>query len=202
VRWISTLSSWHKAGYFSYSGRGDEAEARFATGECAILVSSSAAYPDVRKRAGFDVGLAQLPYYDDFDQAPQNTLVAGSALWALAGASAAQYRGVASFFAWLAQPQVQVEWQSRTGGVPLTTAAYDLMRKQGFYRDHPDQEVAVRQLLAKPTEDSAGIRLGRFRFIRGIIDEELESVWNDKKTPLDALNAAVQRGNLLLETTR
>src|SRR6185295_4221187 len=110
VRWISTLSSWHKAGYFSYSGRRDEAEARFASGECAILVSSSAAYPALRKRAGFDVGLAQLPYYDDFDEAPQNTLVAGSALWALAGASAAQYRGVASFFAWLAQPQVQVEW--------------------------------------------------------------------------------------------
>jgi len=202
VRWISTLSSWHKAGYFSYSGRRNEAEARFATGECAVLISSSAAYPDLRKRAGFDVGLAQLPYYDDFDDAPQNTLVAGSALWVLAGSSAAQYRGVASFFAWLAQPQVQVEWQSRTGGVPLTTAAYDLMRKQGFYRSHPEQEVAVRQLLAKPTEESSGIRLGRFRFIRGIIDEELESVWSDKKTPLDALNAAVQRGNLLLETGR
>jgi sn-glycerol 3-phosphate transport system substrate-binding protein len=202
VRWISTLSSWRKSGYFSYSGRRDEAEARFASGECAILTSSSAAYADLRKRAGFDLAVAQLPYYDDFDDAPQNTLAGGSALWPLAGASAAQYRGVASFFAWLARTQVQVEWQSRTGGVPLTTAAYELMRKQGFYRSHPEQEVAVRQLLAKPTEDSGGIRLGRLRFIRGIIDEELESVWNDKKTPLDALNAAVQRGNLLLETAK
>lgn len=202
VRWISTLSSWHKAGYFSYSSRSDEAEARFVSGECAILTSSSAAYADLRKRAGFDLAVAQLPYYPDFDDAPQNTLAGGSALWVLAGASAAQYRGVASFFAWLARAPVQVEWQSRTGGVPLTTAAYDLMRKQGFYRSHPEQEVAVRQLLAKPTEDSGGIRLGRFGFIRGIIDEELESVWNGKKTPLDALNAAVQRGNLLLETGR
>lgn len=202
VRWISMLSSWHKAGYFTYSGRKDEAEARFASGECAMLTSSSAAYVRLRRRAGFDLGVAQLPYYDDFDDAPQNTLVGGSALWVLAGASAAQYRGVASFFAWLARAQVQVDWQSRTGGVPLTTAAYELMRKQGFYRDHPEQEVAVRQLLAKPTEDSGGIRLGGLRFIRGIIDEELESVWNDKKTPLDALNAAVQRGNLLLETAK
>jgi len=202
VRWISMLSSWNKAGYFTYSGRKDEAEARFASGECAMLTSSSAAYVRLRKRAGFDLGVAQLPYYDDFDDAPQNTLVGGSALWLLAGASAAQSRGVASFFAYLSRPQVQVEWQERTGGVPLTTAAYELMRKQGFYRSHPEQEVAVRQLLAKPTEDSGGIRLGRFRFIRGIIDEELESVWNDKKTPLDALNAAVQRGNLLLETAK
>ena len=202
VRWISMLSSWNKAGYFTYSGRKDEAEARFASGECAMLTSSSAAYVRLRKRAGFDLGVAQLPYYDDFDDAPQNTLVGGSALWVLAGASAAQYRGVTSFFAYLSRPQVQVEWQERTGGVPLTTAAYELMRKQGFYRSHPEQEVAVRQLLAKPTEDSGGIRLGGLRFIRGIIDEELESVWNDKKTPLDALNAAVQRGNLLLETAK
>ena len=202
VRWISMLSSWNKAGYFTYSGRKDEAEARFASGECAMLTSSSAAYIRLRKRAGFDLGVAQLPYYDDFDDAPQNTLVGGSALWVLAGASAAQYRGVASFFAYLSRAQVQVEWQERTGGVPLTTAAYELMRKQGFYRSHPEQEVAVRQLLAQPTGDSGGIRLGGLRFIRGIIDEELESVWNDKKTPLDALNAAVLRGNLLLDTAK
>lgn len=199
VRWISMLATWHKAGYFTYSGRKDEAEARFASGECAMLTSSSVAYAGLRKRAGFDLGVAQLPYYDDFDDAPQNTLVGGSALWVLAGASAAQYRGVASFFAYLSRPQVQAEWHQRTGDLPLTTASYELTRKQGFYTSHPGQEIAVRQLLAQPTEDSGGIRLGRLRSIRGIIDEELESVWNGKKTALDALNAAVQRGNLLLE---
>ena len=202
VRWISTLSSWHKAGYFTYSGRKDEAEARFASGECAMLTSSSAAYVGLRKRAGFDLGVAQLPYYDDFDDAPQNTLVGGTALWALAGASAAQYRGVASFFAYLSRPQVQAEWHQRTGDLPLTIAAYELTHNQGYYNSHPGQEIAVRQLLAQPTEDSSGIRLGRLRGIRGIIDEELESVWNEKKTPLDALNAAVQRGNLLLDTAK
>jgi sn-glycerol 3-phosphate transport system substrate-binding protein len=202
VRWISMLSSWQKAGYFSYSGRRDEAEARFASGECAMLTSSSAAYAQLRRRAGFDFAVAQLPYYDDFDHAPQNTLVGGSALWALAGQSAAQYRGIASFFAYLARPQVQAELHQRTGELPLTTAAYELTRKQGFYDAHPGQEIGVRQLLARPTEDSGGIRLGGLRQIRGIIDEELESVWSGRKTPLDALNAAVRRGNLLLEGGR
>jgi sn-glycerol 3-phosphate transport system substrate-binding protein len=202
VRWVSMLSSWHKAGYFSYSGRKDEAEARFASGECAMLTSSSAAYAQLRRRAGFDFAVAQLPYYDDFDDAPQNTLVGGSALWALAGASAIHYRGIASFFAYLSRPQVQAEWHQRTGDLPLTTAAYELTRKQGFYNTHPGQEIAVRQLLAQPTEDSGGIRLARLRTIRGIIDEELESVWSGAKTPIDALNAAVRRGNVLLEAAR
>lgn len=199
VRWISTLASWQKAGYFTYSGRRNEAEARFAKGECAMLTSSSAAYAALRKRAGFDLAVAPLPYYDDFDGAPMNTLLGGSALWALGGQSAAEYRGVASFFAYLARPQVQARWHQRTGDVPLTTAAYELTLKQGFYRRYPGQEVAVRQLLVAPSPESWGIRLGGLRQIRGIIDEELEAVWDGSRAPLDALNAAVRRGNVLLE---
>jgi sn-glycerol 3-phosphate transport system substrate-binding protein len=199
VRWISVLASWQKSGYFTYAGRRDEAEARFASGECALLTSSSASYAQLRKTARFDLGVAQLPYYDDFDEAPQNTLIGGSGLWALAGKPAAEYRGVASFFAYLARADVQAEWHQRTGDVPLTTAAYELTRKQGFYRSHPGHEIAVRQLLLEPTSDSKGIRLGGLRHIRAVIDEELEAVWNGRKTPLDALNAAVQRGNLLLD---
>jgi sn-glycerol 3-phosphate transport system substrate-binding protein len=202
VRWISTLASWHKAGYFTYAGRKDEAEARFASGECAMLTSSSAAYAELRTRAGFDFAVAQLPYYDDFDDAPHNTLIGGSALWALAGKSAREYRGVASFLAWMARPDVQAEWHQRTGDVPLTAAAYELTRKQGFYQRHPGHEIAVRQLLGRPEEESRGIRLGGLPRLRRIIDEELEAVWNQGKTPLDALNAAVQRGNALLETTK
>jgi sn-glycerol 3-phosphate transport system substrate-binding protein len=202
VRWIATLASWQKAGYFSYSGRKDEAEARFASGECAMLTSSSAAYAELRTRAGFDFAVAQLPYYDDFEDAPHNTVIDGSALWALAGRSPAEYRGVASFFAFLARPDVQAEWHQRTGDVPLTAAAYELTRQRGFYRSHPGHEIAVRQLLAKPAEDGDATRVSGLRMIRGIIDEELEAVWHHGKTPLDALNAAVRRGNVFLETAR
>ena len=202
VRWISMLSSWKKSGYFSYSGRENQAEARFASGECAVLLASSASYAELRRSARLDFGVAQLPYYDDFDEAPQNTLIGGSALWAIAGRQASEYHGVARFFAYLSRPDVQAEWHQRTGDVPLTTAAYELTRKQGYYRANPGQEVAVRQLMHMPTEDSKGIRLGGLRRIRGIIDEELETVWSGAKTPLDALNAAVRRGNLLLEKSR
>jgi sn-glycerol 3-phosphate transport system substrate-binding protein len=202
VRWISMLSSWHKAGYFTYAGRDDEAEARFASGECAVLTSSSASYDRLRQAAQFDFGVAQLPYYDDFDDAPQNTLIGGSGLWIVAGLPAAQYRGAARFLAWLSSIEVQAFWHQRTGYMPISAAAYELSRRQGFYRGHPEHEVAVRQLLLKqPTQDSRGVRLGELRLIRGIINEELESVWSGKKAPLDAINAAVRRGNDLLETT-
>ena len=111
-----------------------------------------------------------------------------------------EYKGAAKFLAWLSKPDVQAEWHQKTGYVPLTTAAYELAQQQGFYTKNPGHEVAVRQLLLKnPTKDSKGIRLLHFAKIRGIIDEELESVWGGKKSPMDALNTAVKRGNGLLE---
>jgi sn-glycerol 3-phosphate transport system substrate-binding protein len=200
VRHISMLSTWRQSGYFMYWGRGDEAEARFAAGHCALLTSSSTSYASLRARAGFDVGVAPLPYYDDFDDAPQNTLGASAGLWVLAGKPPVEYLGVVRFFAFLAQPEVQAAWHQKTGELPLTYAAYELTRKQGFYAANPGYEVAVHQVLGKlPTWDSRGIRLGGFPKIRGIINDELEQVWSGNKSALDALNAAVARGNLLLE---
>lgn len=199
VRWIAMLASWRKSGYFTYAGRENEAEALFASGECALLTSSSSSYAELRRRAQFDLGLAPLPYYDDFGGAPHNTLPSGAALWVMSDKSKADDRGVALFMAFLLGDDVQAQWHQRTGFLPLTRAAYELSRKQGFYASHPAQEVGVRQLLLKSaTPDSQGLRLVRLGSVRHIIDEELELVWADKKTPLAALNAAVARGNALL----
>jgi len=199
VRWVAMLASWHKSGYFTYSGRESEAEARFAAGECAVLTSSSASYAALRERAAFDLAVAPLPYYDDFGGAPRSTLTAGDAIWVMSGRAKTDYRGVARFIGFLAAPDVQAGWHQKTGAVPLTRAAYELTRKQGFYAAHPGHEVPVRQLLANPPGKNAKpVHLGEFRRIRTIIDEELEAVWGGRKTPLDALNSAVARGNALL----
>ena len=50
-----------------------------------------------------------------------------------------------------------------------------------------------------PTQDSRGIRLGDYRWIRAIFDEELEAVWFQTRTPKDALDRAVERGNEMLQ---
>jgi len=203
VRWVAMLASWQKSGYFTYAGRGAEAEAHaealFASGECALLVAESSSYEALRGRSAFAVAVAPLPYFDDFRAAPQNTLAGGAGLWVLAGRPSADYAGVARFFAFLSRPDVQAEWHQRAGYVPLTQAAYELSRAQGYYAAHPGQEVAVRQLLVKsPTRDTRGIRIAALTQIRDIFNEELEQVWSGRKTTLDALNAAVARGNALL----
>jgi sn-glycerol 3-phosphate transport system substrate-binding protein len=86
--------------------------------------------------------------------------------------------------------------------VPLNAAAYELTRKQGFYTANPGHEVAVRQLLTRGTPNWKSLRLGQHPHLRNIIDEEIDLAWQGKKTSVDALNAAVARGNAFLEKQR
>jgi sn-glycerol 3-phosphate transport system substrate-binding protein len=199
VRWVSTLATWRKSGYLTYSARRGEAEERFASGDCALLAASSANYQELRSRVRFELGISPFPYYDDFDSAPLNTLSQGSAFWVMAGRPKAEYAGVARFLAFFSRPDVQAEWHQGTGLVPLTAAAYELTHKVGFYKKHPGHEIAVRQLMLKGTANWRSLRLGQHPRLRHIIDEELEAAWEGKKAPLDALNAAVARGNAFLE---
>jgi sn-glycerol 3-phosphate transport system substrate-binding protein len=199
VRWVSTLATWKRSGYFTQATRRDEAETRFAAGECAVLAASSANYAELRARAKFDLGIAQFPYYDDFDSAPLNTLGAGAALWVMAGRPKADYAGVAQFLAFFARPEVQAQWHQHTGLVPLNAAAYELTRRQGFYKVNPGYEIAVRQLVAHGTPGWKSLRIGQYPHLRSIIDEEIDLAWQGRKTSVDALNAAVARGNAFLD---
>jgi sn-glycerol 3-phosphate transport system substrate-binding protein len=97
------------------------------------------------------------------------------------------------------RPEVQAEWHERTGYVPVTQAAYEYARKQGYYDVHPGQRIAIAQLLLhSPTRESRGIRLGDFAQVRAILEEELEGAWNDTVPPKLALDRAAERGNEVL----
>jgi|CXWL01.1.fsa_nt_gi sn-glycerol 3-phosphate transport system substrate-binding protein len=199
VRHVSMLSSWARAGYFTYSGRRVEGERRFEKGECAMVTASSSSYAELRRGAKFNFGAAQLPHYDDVRGAPHHTMIGGAALWAMAGHKGPENRGTAKFLGWLARADVQAEWHQRTGYVPVTRAAYDLTAKAGFYKSNPGHEIAVKQLLLNnPTRESRGIRLGEFQQIRAILEEELEGVWDGKVPPKLALDRAAERGDVLL----
>jgi sn-glycerol 3-phosphate transport system substrate-binding protein len=113
----------------------------------------------------------------------------------MAGKKPAEYKGVAEFFKYLSNPDVQSASHKRTGYLPITMAAYDLTKNSGFYDKNPGTDVSVKQMIVKTTDKSRGVRLGNFLQIRDIIDEELENVWNGKKSAKEALDAAVTRGN-------
>jgi sn-glycerol 3-phosphate transport system substrate-binding protein len=199
VRHIENLANMAQQGLFVYKGRANVPEASFISGECAMMTTSSGFYGNVRKNAKFAYSLAPLPYYPDVTGAPQNTVIGGASLWVLSGKKPAEYKGVAKFFDFLSNAEVQSASHKRTGYLPITLAAFKLTEQSGYYKENPGTDVAVNQMVRKVTDKSRGIRLGNYLQIRTIEDEELEQVWAGKKTAKEALDSVVTRGNELLE---
>ncbi|MBK1636889.1 sn-glycerol-3-phosphate ABC transporter substrate-binding protein UgpB [Rhodovulum adriaticum] len=199
VKHIQTMGDWARDGKFIYAGRRNEGGANFRAGECALFTESSAGYAGISSEAEFDFEVRPLPYWDGVEGAPQNTIIGGASLWVMAGQSDEEYQGVAAFLNFLSSPEIQAKWHQDTGYLPITSAAGELTRAQGFYEENPGTDIAVQQMTAnEPTANSKGLRLGSFDQIRGIIDEELEAVWAGDKDAQAALDNAVERGNQLL----
>ena len=199
VKHIQTMGDWAKDGKFFYAGRRNEGGANFRSGECALFTESSAGYAGIKKEAQFDFAVRPLPYWEGVEGAPQNTIIGGASLWVMTGHSDAEYKGVAAFLNFLSSTDIQAKWHQDTGYLPITIAAGEKTKADGFYEANPGTDVAVKQMTAKqPTANSKGLRLGSFDQIRGIIDEELEAVWSGDKTAQEAMDSAVERGNVLL----
>lgn len=199
VRHVEMLADFAKKGWFTYAGRRNEAEAKFFSGECAMLTSSSAAQANIRRNAKFEFSVNFLPYHDDIKGAPQNSIIGGASLWVMSGKKPAEYKGVAKFLTYLSQPGLQANWHQQTGYVPITNAAAELTKTSGYYDKNPGTDVAVRQLNNKPpTANSKGLRFGNFVQGREVIEEEIEAVLAGKKAAKPALDDAVRRGNDIL----
>jgi len=199
VHHIAQLVEWQAGKVFDYSGRATSAEPRFQNGECGIFIGSSATRADIRANSKFEVGYGILPYWPDVESAPQNSIIGGATLWVLRERPRAEYKGVAKFFGYLSRPEVQAAWHQNTGYLPITRAAFDLTRAQGFYDRNPGTAISIEQITLKPpTDNSRGVRLGSFALIRNVIEDELEQAFAGKKSAQDALDSAVVRGNRLL----
>ncbi|EDQ32062.1 ABC-type sugar transport system, periplasmic component [Hoeflea phototrophica DFL-43] len=199
VKHIETFGQWAKDGKFIYSGRRNEGGATFRAGECGLFTESSAGYAGVKNEATFDFAIRPLPYWSEVDGAPQNTIIGGASLWVMEGQTPEEYKGVAAFFNFLSSSDIQAKWHQDTGYLPITMAAYEATKASGFYDENPGTDIAIIQMTGKaPTANSKGLRLGSFDQIRGIIDEELEGVWNGSKTAKEALDSAAVRGDELL----
>jgi sn-glycerol 3-phosphate transport system substrate-binding protein len=198
-RIMGNVGEWQKGGIFQYGGRRGDSLPMFTNGECGLWLNSSAYYGGIKKQAKFEFGQTMLPYYPDIIDKPQNSIIGGATLWVLKGHEKATYKGVAKFMTYLSSPEVQSWWHQETGYVPITTAAYELSKKNGFYEQNPGTDTAIKQLsLNQPTPNSRGIRFGNFVQVRDVINEEMEAIWNGSKSADQAMDDAAARGNKLL----
>ena len=199
VNHLEKLVELQKDKTYDYSGRTNTGEGRFTSGECPIMLTSSAFFGNVKANAKFDFGAAPMPYYPDQKGAPQNSIIGGASLWVMGGKSAEEYKGVAKFLTFLSDTDRQVYIHKASGYLPITKAAYEKAKAEGFYKDQPYLETPLLELTNKePTENSRGLRLGNMVQLRDVWSEEIEQALAGKKTAKQALDAAVERGNTML----
>ena len=195
------LLEMQREGTFVYGGRDGDGFASFPAGKAAMSFNSSAGRAQVQRDAKFRWASVALPYHGDVTQSPRNGVIGGASLWTLTARNrtAEEYRGVAEFYRFISEVEQDKWWHHVTGYVPLTLAAYEASRAEGFYTQNPGADAAIIQLSrAEPTPNSQGFRLGGFVEIRNIIQEELERGFQGQQNAETLLGNANRRADVVL----
>jgi sn-glycerol 3-phosphate transport system substrate-binding protein len=194
---VAMMATWHKARYFVYFGRRDEADQRFVDGECGMLTSNSSLFSTLSESDKQNVGVSPLPYHDDVRGAPQNTLAEGASLWVKAGLKPAETQAVAKLVNYVLGPEVQIELTLAGGFLPMTSVARTAAGSHLMKADLNGLQVAYEELKGKGAAPT--VRVSQIEPVRQIVEEELESVWANRKPAKEALDIAVQRGNVVMQ---
>ncbi len=189
------LKRWHQKHYFRYAGRVDDATILFTSGVCPLFSQSSGAYNSLLALVTFKLGVASMPLDNKISKVRYANIAGGAALWAVAGQTQKEYKGIAQFFTFLARPEVQQHWHEHTGYLPIGL--------KGIYTPiltaskHPNLALARIDLEESQINHSLK-HLGPQNQIRTITDEVLEAMFAGLMTSTDAVETATKRSNHIL----
>lgn len=197
---FTAVKKWLDDGMFAWYGTGwADNQKPFNEGQVAIWLGSSGSFGGVKQAASFPFNATYLPYWESLTKEPYQTFIGGAALFAMAGHPAEENKAVAEFFRFLTSPEVQYFWHKETGYVPITTAAYELAKKEGYYKETPQAEVGIRQLNERSGDWTKGYRLGFYVQIRDVMNREYGKILSNEKSVDEAFETIEIESNKLLE---
>ena len=198
---FSKLVEWKSNGNFEWYGTGwGDNQTPFEQGKVALWIGSSGSFGGLKKSATMPFGAVPLPYWQSVagDEGYQS-FIGGAALFAMSGKSDEENKATAKFFEYLTSPEVQLMWHKQTGYVPITNAAYELAKEQGYYEETPQAEVGIQQLNLKAGEWTKGYRMGFYVQIRDVMNREYGKLFTGETTVDEAFKTIEADGNQLLE---
>lgn len=196
VRHLSLMISWVRSELMNKPEAGQNSVARFASGECSVLMSNSGHIGQFDDQRGLDYAITGLPYYPEVTKTPGNPFVTGSGLWVMKSAKN-DYKAVASFFAWLAKPENSSKWYQETGFLPLTQESFQ-QTSASYYKDKGQWGDLV-QAYAKNTAPTAkGLKIKNYSAIRLKFHEILDSALNGEQPAVTALSNAATAANKMV----
>src|SRR5262249_62222208 len=138
----------------------------FLSGRAAMIWTSTAFLRYLEQNASFEVGGAPLP------RDARAAVPTGGTMFVMPkGAPRAEQEAAFAFLLWMMQPAQANAWATRTGYIPVSRAGIAALDAAGYYRDHPNDRVALDQLaFAEPWPWSPEL----FRIQREAVQPRLE----------------------------
>ena len=138
----------------------------FLAGRAPIIWTSTAFLRYLEENAKFPVRAAPLPR-----GVRESVPTGGTFFVVLRAAPIEEKEGAYAFLRFMCEPEQTIEWATRTGYMPVTQPAIDRLRSEGWYRSHPNDDVAILQLRsAQPWPWARTL----FRIQREIVEPRLE----------------------------
>jgi len=197
---FTKVKGWLDEGLFGYYGTGwGDNQTPFNEGKVAMWLGSSGSFGGISKTVDFPFSATYLPYWDAVEGAGTGTFIGGAALFAMAGKPDEENKCVASFYEYLTSPEVQYMWHKETGYVPITNAAYELAKEDGYYNEAPAAEIGIKQLTLPGGDWTKGYRMGFYVQVRDVMNREYGKIMSGETSVEDAFATIEADGNKLLE---
>ncbi|MEL7106095.1 MAG: extracellular solute-binding protein [Pseudomonadota bacterium] len=197
---FSKMKEWLDKGWYGYYGAGwGDNQSPFENGEVAMWLGSSGSFGGLKNSADFEFSATFLPYWEAINPNPTQTFIGGAALFAMSGHSDEENKAAAEFFKFLSSADVQFFWHKETGYVPITNAAYDLAKTEGYYTESPQAEVGIQQLSLDSGDFSKGYRMGFYVQIRDVMNREYGRIFAGETDVESAFAVIEDEGNKLLD---
>jgi sn-glycerol 3-phosphate transport system substrate-binding protein len=154
----------------------------FLSGRASIIWTSTAFLRYLEENARFPVVAAPLPR-----DVRASVPTGGTFFVVMRTAPTAEKLAAWEFLRWMCAPEQTIAWATRTGYLPVSRGAIDSLTARGYYREHPNDRVALDQLRdAQPWPWSPDL----FRIERDVVEPKLEAAVLSNRDAHEALDEA------------
>ncbi|HEY6102032.1 MAG TPA: ABC transporter substrate-binding protein [bacterium] len=188
LQWLVDLVQKHKVAYVLPGF----ADADFGAGKVAMYIATNPGLSFAKAAVGgkFQVGLAALPY-----RKTKATILSGTDVAIMARSGPEQQAAAWKYIKFLTSTNGTTRWSLRTYYMPVRRSARDSTLMRVYLRDNPEHKAGLDSLEFAKTEPS----MAEWQEIRDIISDAVEQAVLGKASPQQALDAAAQKANRLLQ---
>ena len=165
----------------------------FLEGKTAIMWHSTGNLTVVKKKAGFDFGVAMLPA-----SKRRGTPTGGGNFYIFKKSSAEEQQAALKLIKFMTAPERTAEWSIKTGYLGTRPDAYETEKLMSYVKEFPPAAVA-RDQLKFATAELSTYQTGR---VRKLLDDAIQATLVGTKTAEEALKSAQKQSERLLQRYR